>query len=156
MKEYKGKITQQMVEYVEQHKVPGEIRYPEDFHLQVGEEYIIRGIRDDRSVISIDLKEGGCNLPAVFFDFDVDECIEAWKAESERKEMERLRKERNKNTDWCTLRQQAAIRILAGLVSNRAIRVDEEDNDPEELERQARTTKRCAYTAVKYADALIE
>lgn len=58
--------------------------------------------------------------------------------------------------DWSAFRREAAKEILAGMVANKVYRAHPDDNDEDELKAQQRAAKRAAFTAIVYADALIE
>lgn len=58
--------------------------------------------------------------------------------------------------DWSSFRREAAKEILAGMVANKVYRAHPDDNDEDELKAQQRAAKRAAFTAIVYADALIE
>jgi len=56
--------------------------------------------------------------------------------------------------NWEEFRAETAAKVLAGMVADKCYRSDLKDG-AEDQKIQARTIKRCAYTAVRYTDALI-
>ena len=148
MQEYRIKATQEMVDYVESHR-SGDVCYTEDFKLEVGETCVIDGWGlDDRLFLMS--KENGIKfrMPEDMTGLNIDDYKKAW---DERQLQEDMMK-----VDWADVRIKAAIHILGGMVADKCIRVDEDDDNKEELQRQERTVRCCAYTALKYVDALID
>lgn len=56
--------------------------------------------------------------------------------------------------NWEEFRAETAAKVLAGMVADKCYRSDLKDGE-EDQKKQARTIERCAYTAVRYTDALI-
>lgn len=114
----KIKITQKMVDFVESHKDYSKIiHYDKDFHINVGDDAAITGFSRDRRSLEVATAEGMYfYMPAVVFDFDVDEWAHQRQVESILRKKQIDNAEALAKVDWIAERNHIALEILKEIV----------------------------------------
>lgn len=158
MKGYYVKVTQQVLDYLEDVK-SGKFegwRYTGDTQLTLNESFRVDGVSEDRQRLLLsNSRDYRFTFPARLFpEFD----IEAYVEEARKEQMERDREEQRKkfieSHDWDSLRIDIAVKMLQSLASNHALLMHEVGTS-EEIAEQQIAARRCVYTALWYADELI-
>lgn len=157
MKDYFVTVTQEVLNYLENVKKGKDwwsCNY--DSHLTLNESLVVQGYNEvNRDLLLSKDGELMISIPARLFpEFDIETFVEELRKEQMEREREEQRKKFIENHDWDSLRIDIAVKMLQSLASKHSVLMDE-INTPEELAQQHRITRKCVYTAVRYADELI-